>query len=200
MNDDPRRHSAAAERNRDPIAAQWLRLMPAEGVALEIAAGTGQHAAHLAGLLPGWHWWPTDAEGAALPSIDAWCRGLPNVAPAQQLDVMADAWPGVPASVDAIYCANLLHIAPWPVCGALMRGAARHLVPQGRLLTYGPYVEDDVPTADSNRAFDADLRQRNPAWGLRRRADVADEAQAAGLRLVERVAMPANNLLLVWGR
>jgi hypothetical protein len=91
----------------------------------------------------------------------------------------------------------MLHISPWPTCPALMRGAARHLAPGGLLLLYGPYVDDDVPTAASNLAFDADLRARNPTWGLRRLADVAREAEAAGLQLRQRVAMPANNLLLV---
>jgi len=99
-----------------------------------------------------------------------------------------------------VFCANLLHIAPWACCAALLRGAARHLAPDGLLLTYGPYLEDGVPTAASNLAFDADLRARNPAWGLRRLADVAQQAANAGLVLRERVALPANNLLLAWGR
>ena len=197
---DARRHSPAAERNRDVILAELQRLLPSQGTALEIASGTGQHAAHFAAALPGWQWWPTDFEAAALPSIAAWCAGLPNVAPPQALDVMASTWPGVPTQLDAVYSANLLHIAPWACCAGLMQGAARHLSAAGLLLTYGPYVEDDVPTAPSNLAFDADLRQRNPAWGLRRLADVMQQAQAAGLHLRERVAMPANNLLLVWAR
>jgi hypothetical protein len=197
---DARRHSPAVERNRDVILAELHRLLPAHGTALEIASGTGQHAAHFAAALPGWQWWPTDFEAAALPSIAAWCTGLTNVAPPQALDVTAPAWPGVPTQVDAVYSANLLHIAPWACCAGLMQGAARHLSPAGLLLTYGPYIEDDVPTAPSNQAFDADLRQRNPAWGLRRLADVMQQAQGAGLHLRERVAMPANNLLLVWAR
>lgn len=167
---------------------------------LEIASGTGQHAAACSAGLPGWRWLPSDAEAAALPSIAAWCEGLARVQPAIVLDVLAPAWPGVPATVDAIYCANMIHIAPWPCTAALMRGAARHLAPHGLLLTYGPYLEDEVPTAASNLGFDASLRERNPAWGLRRLADVAAEARAAGLALRERVALPANNLLLAWGR
>jgi hypothetical protein len=94
----------------------------------------------------------------------------------------------------------MIHIAPWACCAGLMQGAARHLAPGGLLVTYGPYLEDDVPTAPGNVAFDADLRARNPAWGLRRREDVAAVAAQAGLRLLDRVAMPANNLLLAWGR
>ena len=192
--------SAAAERNREPILAELQRLLPACGVALEIGSGTGQHAAHFAAALAGWQWQPSDLDPAAIASVDAWCDGIANVRPALGLDVMEAAWPGVPASLDAIFCANLLHIAPWPTCAALMDGAARHLAPSGLLLLYGPYVVDDEPTAPSNVAFDADLRARNPAWGLRRLAQVVQQADAAGLALRERVAMPANNLLLVLGR
>lgn len=200
MTDDPRRHSPAAERNAEPILAELQRLLPPCGLLLEVASGTGQHAAHCSAGLPGWQWQPSEADADALPSIGAWCQGLPRVLPPLQLDVMQPQWPGVLAQLDAIYCANLIHIAPWACCTALMQGAARHLAPQGLLLTYGPYLEDAVPTAPGNRAFDADLRARNPAWGLRRREDVQAEAARAGLRLRERVAMPANNLLLVWAR
>jgi hypothetical protein len=195
-----RRRSAAAERNRAPILALLQKLLPAHGVALEIASGSGQHAAHFAAALPRWQWQPSDAEVEALPSIDAWCAGLANVRPALPLDVLRDEWHGVPAQVDAIYCANMLHIAPWPTCAGLMRGAARHLAGNGMLLVYGPFVVDATPTAPSNLAFDADLRARNPAWGLRKLADVAREAEAVGLRLRDREPMPANNLLLVFGR
>lgn len=200
MNEAARRHSPAAERNQGPIAGALLRLLPARGVALEIAAGSGQHAAHFARALPGWQWWPSDGDAAALASIDAWCQGLANVWPAVRLDVLATPWAGAPAALDAVFCANLLHIAPWPTCAALMQGAGRHLAPDGLLLIYGPFIVDGETTAPSNQAFDADLRRRDPAWGLRRLADVVDEARAAGLQLRERVAMPANNRLLVFGR
>jgi len=200
---EPRLHSPAAERNRGPIATELLRLLPPQGAALEIASGTGQHAAHFAGLLPGWRWQPTEAEAALRASIGDWCAGLDNVAPPLTLDVLArqgGGWPGAPAQVDAIFCANLIHISPWVTCGALMQGAARHLAPAGLLLLYGPYLVDGEPTADGNLAFDADLRARNPAWGLRQLAAVLAEAESSGLRLRERVAMPANNLLLVLAR
>lgn len=200
MEPTARRHSAPAERNRGPLLEQLQRLLPPAGLALEVAAGTGQHAAHFAAGLPGWRWLPTDFEREALPGIAAWCEGLPNVLAPLQLDVLAPAWPGVPAQVDLVFNANMIHISPWATCGALMRGAARHLAPQGRLLTYGPYVEAGVATVESNLKFDAWLRERDPAWGLRHLDDVAAEAAAAGLRLHARVAMPANNLLLVWAR
>ncbi|MFG6460047.1 DUF938 domain-containing protein [Roseateles sp. DXS20W] len=200
MDTPARRHSPAAERNGPPILAQLQQLLPTGGVMLEIASGTGQHAAFLSEGLAGWQWQPSDFDAATLPSIAAWCQGLPRVRPPIALDVLAADWAGAPARADAIYCANMIHIAPWACTAGLMRGAARHLTPGGMLITYGPYVVDGEPTAPSNLAFDADLRTRNPAWGLRRLADVAAEAAAAGLALHERVDMPANNLLLAWRR
>jgi hypothetical protein len=114
------------------------------------------------------------------------------------LDVLHwPSWPELPA-FDAVYCANLLHIAPWAACPALMQGAAQLLKPGGLLAIYGPFVLDDQPTAPSNLAFDADLRSRNPAWGLRRLADVVQQAEAAGMALAQRIALPANNLLLAF--
>jgi len=191
------RHSAAAERNRAPILAVLERLLPNHGIALEIASGSGQHAAHFAAALPGWQWQPTDGDASSLASIDAWCAGLANVRPALALDVMRAPWSGVAERVDLIFCANLLHISPWPTCAALMRGAARHLAPDRLLVVYGPFIVDGVETAPSNVAFDADLRARNPAWGLRRLDDVANEAEAAGLGLREHETMPANNRMVV---
>lgn len=194
-------HSPAAERNAQPLLAALQHLLPAEGLMLEIASGTGQHAAVFCAGLPGWEWQPTEADAAMLPSIRAWCGGLSRVRAPVTLDVCAPSWPDeVPGVVDAMFCANMIHITPWPVTCALMRGAARHLKPGGWLLTYGPYLEDGVETAPSNLAFDADLRRRDARWGLRRLAEVAAEAAAAGLDLSERIALPANNLLLVWRR
>ena len=200
MDKDARRHSPAAERNSGPILAELQRLLPAQGQMLEIASGTGQHAAHFAAALPAWRWQPSDGDARAPASINAWCEGLANVLPPLHLDVLADVWPGAPRTVDAIFCANLLHISPWATCAALMHGAARHLARTGLLLLYGPYVLDGTPTAPSNQAFDADLRTRNAAWGLRRLADVVLQAEAVGLQLRERISMPANNLMLVFGR
>jgi Protein of unknown function (DUF938) len=200
MTPNPRRHSPAAERNRGPILSELQRVLPASGLLLEVASGTGQHAAFCSAGLPGWQWLPSDFEAASLPSISAWCAGLPRVWAPIELDVLQPTWPGVPPQLDAIFCANMIHIAPWACCAGLMQGAARHLMAQGLLITYGPYLEDGVPTSPGNLAFDADLRQRDPAWGLRRREAVQAEAARAGLHLRERVAMPANNLLLVWGR
>ncbi|MFS2036953.1 DUF938 domain-containing protein [Polaromonas sp. CT11-55] len=194
--------SPAADRNKQPILDVLLKVLPAQGAALEIASGTGQHVAWFATALPQWTWQPTDAMPAALDSIAAWVaeQGLHNVRPALVLDVMAPEWLPGNAKFDLIYCANMLHISPWATCAALMRGAARHLTPGGVLVTYGPYLEDDVPTSEGNLSFDQSLRAQDPAWGIRRREDVEQEAARAGLRLLERHAMPANNLLLVWDR
>ena len=192
-------HSPASERNRGPILAELLRLLPAQGTALEIASGTGQHAAHFAPALPGWRWQPSDFSATSLPAIAGWCAGLPHVLPPLQLDVQVEVWHGVPTQVDLVYCANMIHIAPWACTPALMRGAARHLAPQGLLILYGPYLEAGVATSPGNLAFDADLQRRNARWGLRTLQAVRTEAESVGLQLRERIAMPANNLLLVFG-
>lgn len=194
--------SAPAERNKQPILEVLRQVLPAQGRALEIASGTGQHVAWFAAHLPAWHWQPTDWQAELFPSITARIAQarLGNVQAPQRLDVLADAgWPEA-GLFELVYCANMLHIAPWACCAGLMRGAARHLAPGGQLVTYGPYLEDGVPTSDGNLAFDARLRAENPAWGLRRREDVEAQARAAGLQLAARHAMPANNLLLVWTR
>ena len=194
------RHSPAAERNRGPILAELQRLLPERGLMLEIASGTGQHAAAFSAGLPGWQWQPSEFDAAALPSIRAWCDGLDRVSAPLLLDVTHTPWAGLGLRPDAIFCANLVHIAPWACSIGLMQGAAHHLAPGGVLITYGPHLESGVATSPGNLAFDADLRARNPAWGLRRLEDLSREAAVAGLVLRERVAMPANNLLLVWAR
>jgi len=202
-------YSPAADRNKQPILDALTRVLGAHGTALEIASGTGQHAAWFAASMPRWTWQPTDADPRTLPALASRVEeaALPNLRQPLLLDVMSPRWPSQDAAFaegegekfDAIYCANMLHIAPWATCAALMQGTARHLRSGGLLITYGPYVEDGVPTAPGNTAFDQDLRARNPAWGIRRLEDVAAEARRAGLALRERRAMPANNLLLVFG-
>jgi ubiquinone/menaquinone biosynthesis C-methylase UbiE len=195
-------HSPAADRNKQPILACLQHILREHGTALEIAAGTGQHAVWFAASLPGWTWQPTDGDVEMLPVIaDRIAQsGLANVLPPVQLDATAVPWPPFGRPFDAIYCANMLHIAPWDACPALMAGAARHLAPDGMLITYGPYFEAGVPPAGSNLAFDESLRARDPAWGIRRLEHVQAEAHRAGLALVQRHEMPANNLLLVFMR
>ena len=192
-------YSPAADRNKDALLGVLQRLLPARATVLEIASGTGQHAAHAAAAEPHWTWQPTEAQPDALPGIARRCAALPNVRPPLLLDVLAWPWPLAPeARFDALFNANMLHASPWATCAGLMRGAAAHLAHGGRLLVYGPFIVEGEPTAPSNLAFDADLRARDRAWGLRRLADVQAAASAADLDLEQRVAMPANNQVLVF--
>ena len=195
-------YSPAADRNKQAILEVLLKVLPERGNALEIASGTGQHVAWFASGLPGWTWQPSDAQQDGFASVNVWVteQGVRNVRSPVVIDVMASNWLPTPQLFDVIYCANMLHIAPWATCAALMRGSAQHLAPGGRLVTYGPYLEDGVPTSPGNLAFDQSLRERNPAWGIRLLEDVALEAAKTGLKLLARHAMPANNLLLVWER
>lgn len=191
--------SPAAERNKAPILAELTRLLPARADVLEVASGTGQHAAHFAAARADWHWQPTDADPEALASIATVTGALANVAPPVALDVLAP-WPASLGRFDAVYCANLLHISAWPACAALMAGAAEHLLSGGMLVLYGPYFVDGEARAPGNIAFDVDLRRRHPEWGVRRLGDVVAAAAGAGLALERRIDMPANNLLLVFRR
>ena len=192
--------SPAADRNKQSILDVLRQLLPVRGSALEIASGTGQHVAWFASGLPNWTWQPTDAQPHALNTIAAQValQKLNNVQAPLLLDVLASHWLPDATQFDLIYCANMLHIAPWATCTALMCGSARHLAPGGRLITYGPYLEGGVPTSEGNQAFDQSLRAQNPDWGIRLREDVEQAAAHAGLQLCARHAMPANNLLLVW--
>jgi SAM-dependent methyltransferase len=202
--------SPAAERNAPPLLAVLGTCLPGPAHVLEIASGTGQHAAHFACARPDWQWQPSEAQVALLPAIAERCSGLANVLPPVSLDITSltsaapagsrSSSPGLALTppFDAIFCANLLHISPWPTCEALMSCAAKWLSPTGLLIVYGPFLVEGEAVADSNLAFDADLRERNPAWGLRALDAVASTAQASGLALLRRTAMPANNLALVF--
>ena len=188
--------SPAADRNASPILTLLRTWLPVNAGVLEVASGTGQHAHHMALAQPGWEWQPTEAMAESLPILATRCAGLPNVCAPLQLDVTAQPWPVGAASFDAVFVANLLHIAPWEVTPALLQGAARSLKPGGLLAVYGPFIVDDEPLAPSNAAFDADLRMRDARWGLRSLRQVQAAAHDAGLVLTERCAMPANNLML----
>jgi len=197
---DRRQRSAAAERNREPILSVLKRILPARGSVLEIASGTGQHAVHFAAGLPDWIWQPTDRDADSRASIAGWAAdaALANLRAPLLLDVTAHDWQV--ARFDAIFCANMLHIAPWAATVGLIEGAARHLAPLGQLIVYGPFLVAGEPTAPSNLAFDADLRARDPQWGLRELERVAALAARRSLALAQRVAMPANNQLVVFRR
>ena len=190
----------AAERNREPIAAVLNQVLPASGLVLEVASGTGQHAAHFADAFPDLDWQPSDPDPASLGSIAAWRdeAGLPNLRAPVRLD--AEAWPWPVERADAVLCINMVHISPWAATLGLLRGAASLLPPGGPLTLYGPYRRTEVVTAPSNEAFDLSLKSRNPDWGLRNLEDVAKSAEAQGLRFERLFEMPANNLTLVYRR
>jgi predicted O-methyltransferase YrrM len=187
----------APERNKQAILAVLARVLPPRGELLEVASGSGQHAVYFARELPALTFQPSDVDPENLASIRAWVReaGLPNLREPLALDVLADDW-GV-ASVDALFNANMIHIAPWECCLGLLRGAARHLRPQGVLVMYGPFRVGGAHTAPSNESFDAGLRARDPRWGVRELEAVVSEAARLGLMFVER---PANNLSIVFRR
>ena len=190
----------AVARNRDAILAVLRRVLPADGSVLEIASGSGEHAIHIAAALPGLTWLPSDPEPEARRSIAAHTRlaGLTNIRPPLALDAHASAWPT--GRVDVVVCINMIHIAPWSATEGLMAGAARVLTGTGLLFLYGPFREDGQHSAESNAAFDASLRARDPEWGVRDLEAVAALAARHGFVLAERVAMPANNTSLIFRR
>jgi SAM-dependent methyltransferase len=198
---DGARASPSTARNRGPIL-EVLGPRLAEGArVLEVASGAGEHAMFLAAALAAVSWQPSDRDAGALASIAAW-RGAANienlVAPIRLDAADAASWPRGP--FEAVVCINMVHISPWAASEGLMAGAGRVLAAGGRLFLYGPYIEADVPTAPSNLAFDASLKSRDPAWGLRDLAQVKALAAMNGLRFAERIAMPANNLIVVFER
>ncbi|MFZ5482566.1 MAG: DUF938 domain-containing protein [Myxococcota bacterium] len=184
-----KRHAPATLRNREPILAVLGRVLPPAARVLEIASGSGEHAAYFAPRLPGLLWQPSDPDPLAVASIDAHRADAdaPNLLPAIRLDVRDRPWP----AADVVFCANMIHIAPWE-CGLALLGGAREALSAGGLLVlYGPFKVGGRHTAPSNEAFDADLRSRDPRWGVR---DLEEVVRAAdGFTLAEDVSMPANN-------
>ena len=196
--------SSAADRNKQPILEVLREWLPGRGRALEIASGNGQHLAWFSKAMAPWTWQPSDQDTQALPAIAATLNASAGVLPPVRLDVLDASWPSDGTSFaepfDLVYCANMLHIAPWACCAGLMQGAARHLAPTGSLVLYGPYLEHDIQTAAGNLAFDQSLRARDAAWGIRQIDDVRQQAALAGLTLHARRVMPANNLMLAFVR
>ena len=202
--EEGRLDAPAFHRNHEAI---WQALSPflaaKTGAVLEIGSGTGQHAVTYAARTPELVWHPSDILDTHLASIAAWRlhAKLPNVAPPQRIDLADPAWTWTPGGpVAAILCINVLHISPWMVSQNLIAGAARHLARDGRLFVYGPFMRDGAHTAPSNAEFDASLRARNAAWGVRDTRDLAALADANGLTLADIVPMPANNFVLVFAR
>jgi len=195
---DRRLEYPATMRNRDAILEVLRGVLPASGLVLEIASGSGEHIVHFARAFPGLTFQPSDPEDAALQSITAWTQGsgLSNVRPPVTLDASSDVWPL--AAADAVLCINMIHISPWQATKGLIRGSAKLLRADAPLYLYGPYRRADVVTAPSNEAFDASLKSRNPEWGLRDLEAVAELAQAEGFSAPAITEMPANNLSVVF--
>ena len=195
---DHRRSAPHVARNAEPIVEVLRGVLPERGLVLEVASGSGEHGLHFARAFPKLLWQPSDPEPAALRSIEAWRAesGLFNLLPPVSLDARAAEWPVDRA--DAILCINMVHISPWSATVGLMRGAERLLEAGAPLYLYGAYRQAGVETAPSNEAFDADLRARNPEWGVRALEDVIAEAKGRGLALDSVTPMPANNLSVVF--
>jgi hypothetical protein len=206
---DGRLDAAAFHRNHQPI---WGVLQPflagKSGDVVEAGSGTGQHVVQFARHTPDITWWPSDLNEQHLRSINAWRAhsGLPNIRPPLRIDLSDPAWcPEMhdgsgPGKLLAVFCANVIHIAPWRVAEGLLEGAGRYLSTNGRLFLYGTFKRDGKHSAISNAVFDSSLREKNPEWGVRDIADIEKLAAHAGLAPLETVGMPANNLLLVFGR
>jgi SAM-dependent methyltransferase len=206
---DGRLDAAAFHRNHGPIWAVLQTFLAGKsGDVLEAGSGTGQHVVHFATHAPEITWWPSDYNERHLASIAAWLKhsALPNIRPAMRIDLSDAAWcPAMqdgsgPGELLAVFCANVIHIAPWRVAEGLFVGAAKYLRPDGRLFLYGPFKRDGKHTALSNAVFDTSLRERDPEWGIRDIGDIRSLAEGFGLALVETVQMPANNMILTFAR
>jgi hypothetical protein len=206
---DGRLDAAAFHRNHAPIWAVLQKFLACKsGDVVEAGSGTGQHVVHFAKHTPDIIWWPSDLNERHLKSIEAWraYAGLPNIRPPQRIDLSDPAWPsamqdgGGPTELLAVFCANVIHIAPWPVAEGLFAGAGRYLRADGRLFLYGPFKREGKHTAMSNAVFDTSLREQDAEWGVRDIADLEKLAAGVGLALIETVPMPANNMILVFGR
>lgn len=198
MDDKP--FAPACERNREPILAVLRERFADRRRVLEIGSGTGQHAVHFAAAMP-WLVWQCSDRAEFLPGIRMWLdeAGLANTPPPQQLDVAHGAWPA--GGFDAVFSANTLHIMGWVEVEAFFAGVGRMFeCDGGTLVVYGPFNHDGAYSSDSNRDFDAWLKARDPASGIRDDAAVDALALRAGLVLVDDVAMPANNRCRTWRR
>lgn len=195
---DLRRYAPAVQRNLDPILSVLPRLLPAEGLVLEVASGTGEHAVAFAQRFPALTIQPTDPDPESRESIQAWREHAPQPNLLAPLFLDASAWDWPVRAARFVICINMIHISPWESCLGLLRGAARVLPQGGGLYLYGPFRRGGLHTAPSNEDFDQRLRAQNPTWGVRDLDEVQRAAAAHDLRLAEEIAMPANNLSLLF--
>lgn len=196
------RHAPATLRNRDPILEVLKRTLPQAGVLLEVASGTGEHAAFIAPRLPkGLMWQPSEARVDALADIDIQTSDARAscVRPAIVLNASDSAWPI--SAADAVFCCNMIHIAPWTAAEGLFAGSSRILADAAPLILYGPFKRHGMHTAPSNQSFDDGLRARDSGWGVRcLDTEVMPLAEQSGFAVDEIVAMPANNLTVIFRR
>ena len=206
---DGRLDAPAFHRNHEPLrAALEKHLAGCSGNVVEVGSGTGQHVVYFARHTPDLVWWPSDLNQRHVKSIEAWRvhSGLPNIRSPLRIDLSDPGWcPEMrsgqgPTNLAAVFCANVIHIAPWTVAEGLFAGVGRYLRADGKLFLYGPFKRDGKHTALSNAVFDTSLREGNPDWGVRDIGDVETLARGAGLGLVDTIEMPANNLTLVFAR
>lgn len=197
---DPRLYLPHVARNREPILAVLRRVLPPDGLILEVASGSGEHAVYFAEALPAAVWQPSDRDPQARASIATHraATALPNLLAPLDLDVTLPRWPVERA--DAVLCINMIHVAPWAAAQGLFAGARRILPVGGIIYLYGPYRIEGRHTAPSNEQFDAWLRSQSRTWGVRDLGEVADLAAGNGFVLSETVPMPANNLSVVFRR
>jgi SAM-dependent methyltransferase len=199
---DARRCAPSASRNAEPILAELRRHAPERGRLLEIASGTGQHAAAFAATLPDLDWQPSDANPDALTSIRAWvaAAGLANLRDPVLLDATEDGWAGHFPPQDAVLLVNLLHLIAAPEAARVLAGIGAVLIPGGRALIYGPFKRNGALGSAGDRDFDAHLRAQDASIGYKDVAEVVNWANDAGLTLIAQTAMPANNLMLCFRR
>lgn len=198
MTHDARLYAPSAARNRDPIGTVLRHQLPERGLVLEIASGSGEHVCHFAAASgPELIFQPSEPDAKARASIDAWVGALDlkNVRAAIALDA-TETWPITAA--DVVIASNMIHIAPWEAAMGLVKNAGRILPPGGMLFLYGPYRRAGIVMEPSNDAFDADLKRRNPAWGVRDLEAVAALAEAQGFAPPDVIEMPANNLSVIF--
>jgi hypothetical protein len=206
---DGRLDAPAFHRNHQAIRRVLLPFLDGKsGDVVETGSGTGQHVVDLAGHAPEITWWPSDLNEQHLKSIAAWRAhaGLTNIRPPLRIDLTDPSWCQEmhdghgPAKLLVVFCANVIHIAPWRVAEGLFAGVGRYLRADGRLYLYGPFKRGGEHTAPSNAAFDQSLRDGNPEWGVRDIEALEELASRAGLQRIEIVQMPANNLMLAFAR
>jgi cyclopropane fatty-acyl-phospholipid synthase-like methyltransferase len=167
---------------------------------LEIGSGTGQHAVYLGEQFPDLHWVTSDM-ARNHKVIKEWLKDykLPNVHGPELLEVGRDDFPGK-LSFDLVFTANTLHIMSWKIDKTFFKLLGKRLREGSLVFIYGPFNYDGEFSSDSNKIFDAHLKECNPKSGIRGFEDVQANMVKCGFKLLKDHEMPANNRLLVFER